>query len=203
MQNQEHWDNVYQTKSPDSVSWYQPTPETSLGVTDRLQFPVTTSLIDIGGGASTLVDSLAKRNWTDLTVLDVAASALEVAKARMGPMAARVRWDVADITAWIPNRSYQIWHDRAVFHFLTTGAQRSAYRRALEAGVAPGGTVIIATFAIDGPERCSGLPVQRYDPPALASEIGAEFHLLEHWQENHNTPTGSAQSFNWCVFGRL
>ena len=203
MGNQDYWDNVYQTKASDSVSWFQRTPDTSLQIINRFQFPETTSLIDVGGGASTLVDSLTERRWSDLTVLDVAASALDVAKARVGPLAAQIRWEVADITQWSPNRTYQVWHDRAVFHFLTTVEQRSAYRRALEAGVALGGTVIIATFAIDGPERCSGLPVQRYDPAALAKELGHEFKLLEHWQEKHITPPGGVQAFNWCVFRRV
>ena len=203
MGNQDYWDNVYQTKASDSVSWFQRTPDTSLQIINRFQFPETTSLIDVGGGASTLVDNLAKRDWNDLTVLDVATSALDVAKVRMGPLAAHIDWKVADITDWKPDRTYQVWHDRAVFHFLTTVEQRSAYRRALEAGVALGGTVIIATFAIDGPERCSGLLVQRYDPAALAKELAHEFKLLEHWQEKHITPAGGVQAFNWCVFKRV
>lgn len=202
-QSQEHWSEVYRTKAADTVSWYQTIPEPSLRVLDRFQVPNTAGLIDVGGGASTLVDQLIERGWTDLTVLDIAAPALEVAKTRLGPSATQVRWVVADVTEWLPERSYDVWHDRAVFHFLTSLPQREAYRGALKAGVATGGLVIIATFAPDGPERCSGLPVQRYDAPALAKEIGDSFQLVDDWREEHATPQGGRQRFNWCVFRRL
>ncbi|MDR9771498.1 class I SAM-dependent methyltransferase [Rhizobium hidalgonense] len=200
--NQEHWDEVYRTKAADSVSWYQPTPEPSLRALDELQLPVTAALIDIGAGASSLVDRLVERGWSDLTVLDIAAPALDVAKARLRDDAARVAWMVADITVWRPKRRYDVWHDRAVFHFLTAPQQRLSYRNALEAGTAAGGVVIIATFASDGPERCSGLPVQRYDAAALAAEFGSAFALEREWSEEHATPGGGRQSFQWCVFRR-
>ena len=159
-------------------------------------------MIDVGGGASNLVDALVKRGWGDVTVLDIAAPALEAAKERLGLSARKVHWEVADIIDWQPSRQYDVWHDRAVFHFLTEPEQREAYRRALLAGVAPGGLVIMATFALDGPERCSGLPVQRYDPASLAKELGNAFRLVEEWREEHVTPWGSTQSFNWCAFRR-
>jgi hypothetical protein len=200
---QEHWNQVYRTKAPDSVSWYQPTPEPSLRALDELRLPVTAALVDVGGGASSLVDRLLERGWSDLTVVDIAAPALDVTKARLGPMADRVRWEVADVTAWYPSRAYDVWHDRAVFHFLTEPDQRAAYRRALGAGTGPGSFVIVATFAPDGPERCSGLPVRRYDATALAGELGAGFTLQRDWRERHTTPAGSQQAFQWCVFQRV
>ncbi|MBB6222392.1 class I SAM-dependent methyltransferase [Rhizobium leguminosarum] len=198
----EQWDEVYRTKAPDSVSWYQPAPEPSLRALDELRLPVTASLIDVGGGASSLVDRLVERGWSDLTVLDIAAPALDLAKARLGDATARVAWVVDDVTAWRPERQYDVWHDRAVFHFLTEPEQRLAYRRALETGTAQGSAVIIATFAPDGPERCSGLPVQRYDAAALAREFSAAFTLQRDWREEHMTPSGGRQSFQWCVFCR-
>jgi hypothetical protein len=198
----EHWDQVYRTKAPDSVSWYQPTPESSLRALDEFKVPVTTSLIDVGGGASSLVDRLVERGWSDLAVLDIASSALDVAKARLGMDSGRVRWEVADVTAWQPDRPYGVWHDRAVFHFLTEPERRIAYRRALEAGTAPGSLVIMATFASDGPERCSGLPVCRYDAAALSAEFGSVFTLQRDWHEEHTTPGGVRQAFQWCVFWR-
>ncbi|EJZ17436.1 class I SAM-dependent methyltransferase [Rhizobium sp. Pop5] len=198
----EHWDEVYRTKAADSVSWYQPTPEPSLRALDELQLPATAALVDVGGGASSLVDCLIERGWSDLTVLDIAAPALDAAKARLRDDAARVAWVVADVTVWRPERHYDVWHDRAVFHFLTEAEQRIAYRHALEAATAPSSVVILATFAPDGPERCSGLPVRRYDAAALAAEFGSAFALEREWREEHTTPGGGRQSFQWCVFRR-
>jgi SAM-dependent methyltransferase len=202
MQTDRHWSEVYRTKAPDSVSWYQPSPEPSLRALDRSGVAASASLIDVGGGASGLVDALIERRWSDLTVLDIAAPALDVAKARLGKRAERVQWAVGDITQWQPGRTYDVWHDRAVFHFLTDADRREAYRRALEAGLAPQGLLIMATFAPDGPERCSGLPVQRYDASALSEELGPGFRLLDSWREEHITPGGSSQAFSWCVFRR-
>ena len=150
-----------------------------------------------------MVDALLERGWKDVTVLDIAAPALEAAKARLGPLADKVHWEVADITEWHPDRTYDVWHDRAVFHFLTEPKQRDAYRRALLAGLAPGGLVIMATFALDGPERCSGLPVKRYDAEGLAEEMSDTLRLIEGWREEHVTPWGATQSFNWCAFRRV
>lgn len=203
MQEQEHWDAVYKTKPADSVSWYQPSPEPSLRALDALRIPATASLIDVGGGASNLVDALLRRGWTELTVLDISAAALQIAKDRLGPFASRVCWEVADITEWLPERSYDVWHDRAVFHFLTSVDQRKAYRRALEKAVSDKGRVIIGTFAPDGPEKCSGLPVQQYDHLMVAKELGSGFRLLGHWREEHRPPNGMPQSFNWCTFERV
>jgi SAM-dependent methyltransferase len=199
-ERQEHWTRVYDEKAPSAVSWYQAEPEASLRALERLGVQPSSSLIDVGGGASNLVDGLLSRGWTDLTVLDIAPSALDAARARLGPRAADVHWQVADITEWRPTRRYDVWHDRAVFHFLTRPEQREAYRRALSEGLSSGGLLIMATFALDGPERCSGLPVERYDADKLAGELGPSLELLESWREVHTTPWGSAQAFTWCVF---
>lgn len=199
-ERQEHWTRVYEEKDPTSVSWYQSEPEPSLRALDRMGAQPSSSLIDMGGGASTLVDALLTRGWRDITVLDIASSALETAKARLGSSADQVTWQVADVTEWHPARKYDVWHDRAVFHFLVQPEKREAYRRALAEGLSPGGLLIIATFALDGPERCSGLPVERYDAEKLARELGPSFRLIEAWREDHVTPTGARQSFNWCAF---
>jgi 2-polyprenyl-3-methyl-5-hydroxy-6-metoxy-1,4-benzoquinol methylase len=199
----EHWTQVYEDKAPTAVSWYQEAPEASLRALGRFGASPSSSLIDVGGGASNLVDALLEQGWQDITVLDIAVPALEAAKARLGALADKVQWEVADVTDWRPARQFDVWHDRAVFHFLTEPEQRAAYRRALLAGLAPGGVVIMATFALDGPDRCSGLPVQRYDAASLAEEMGDRFQLIDGWREEHVTPWGAKQSFNWCAFHRV
>lgn len=199
----DHWARVYAERDPTSVSWYQPEAEPSLRALDRFGASPSSGLIDVGGGASTLVDALLQRGWRDVTVLDIAASALEAARARLGSKAEAVNWEVADITNWQPPRQYGVWHDRAVFHFLTDPHERDAYRRALLQGLAPGGLLIMATFAPEGPERCSGLPVQRYDAASLAAELGAEFQLLDGWRAMHSTPSGAEQAFSWAAFKRI
>jgi trans-aconitate methyltransferase len=199
---QDHWTKVYQEKSPSAVSWYQSEPAPSLRALDRLGADPSSPFVDVGGGASNLVDALLARGWEDVTVVDIAAPALEAAKLRLGEKASTVHWEVADITDWQPSRRYAVWHDRAVFHFLTEPEQRKAYRLALLSGVVPDGLIIMATFAPDGPEKCSGLPVRRYDPSTLAAELGSDFRLVEAWREEHVTPWNDAQSFNWCAFRR-
>jgi 2-polyprenyl-3-methyl-5-hydroxy-6-metoxy-1,4-benzoquinol methylase len=201
-EEQEHWTRVYQQKAPAEVSWYQPAPGPSLRALGKFGASPSSSIIDVGGGASNLADALLEQGWQDITVLDIAAPALEAAKARIGPLADRVHWEVADITEWTPTRRFDVWHDRAVFHFLTEPKQRVAYRDALLEGLVAGGLAIIATFALDGPERCSGLSVQRYDPASLADVLGNSFQLIEGWREDHATPWGAKQSFNWCAFRR-
>jgi SAM-dependent methyltransferase len=200
---QGHWTQVYQDKAPTAVSWYQETPEPSLRALRRFGASPSSSLIDVGGGASTLVDAILEQGWLDITVLDLAAPALEAAKARLGALADKVQWEVVDITDWQPVRQFDVWHDRALFHFLTEPLQREAYRRTLLAALAPGGLVIMATFALDGPEKCSGLPVQRYDAVSLAQEMGDTLLLIDGWREKHVTPWGATQSFNWCAFRRV
>ena len=197
-----HWDDVYRAKSAQELSWFQASADTSLAAIDLLGH-APRSLIDIGGGASVLVDQLLAKGWTDLSVLDLSKEALDVSQRRLGAQASRVEWIAADIAAWRPSRHYQIWHDRAVFHFLTDSTDRAAYRTALAAALAPGGSAIIATFALDGPERCSGLPVVRYDAPALAKELGPSFLLIDSWNERHETPAGASQSFTWTLFEKV
>lgn len=203
MGGRDHWQKVYETKSPDSVSWHQVLPGPSLAALDRIGAGQDSSLIDIGGGASTLVDALLDRGWRDLTVLDIAGSALDAAKARLADRASQVDWVAADVTQWRSDRTFDVWHDRAAFHFLTEDDQRASYRRALDAATAPGSHVILAAFAIDGPEKCSGLPVRRYDARDLAAELGPGFEPVEDWREEHFTPWGAAQSFQWTVFKRI
>jgi methyltransferase family protein len=196
-----HWEEVYKSRAETAVSWYQPHSDRSLayvtGAADK-----AAPIIDIGGGASTLVDDLLSRGYSDVTVLDVAETALAKSKARLGPQASKVSWIAADITRWRPPRRYQVWHDRAVFHFLTTSDQQAAYIAALKAGTRPGATAIMATFALDGPERCSGLPVQRYSPQTLAARLGPPFVLTAEAREVHTTPSGAEQPFSYAVFVR-
>ena len=195
-----HWDEVYSGKAADQVSWFQPAPELSLKAIARAGSDHSTAIIDIGGGSSFLADRLLALGHQDITILDTAAPALELVKQRLGADAAAVHWIVADITHWVPDRLYGIWHDRAVFHFLTEEKQRAAYRRALDTGLALEGLLILATFAPDGPERCSGLPVCRYDAAQLSEALGERFLLVESWTENHTTPSGAVQPFTWALF---
>lgn len=197
-----HWQSVYDATSPEAVSWYQAEPSPSLGALDRLAAGPGTSLIDIGGGASRLVDALLDRGWSDLSVLDIAEPALGLARARLGMRADTVDWIAADVTRWTPRRTYDVWHDRAAFHFLTQASDRAAYRDALAAATHGGSHVILATFAPDGPNRCSGLDVRRYDADELAAELGPGFDPVEEWREDHVTPKGAVQHFQWAVLRR-
>ena len=197
-----HWQDVYSRKQPEEVSWFQPSPAPSLAALDRLGIEESRALVDVGGGTSTLVAALLKRGWRDLTVVDIAEPALAASRERLGDQARLVDWVVADLCAWRPDRAFDVWHDRAVFHFLTGAEDRASYRRALLAGTRPGSAVIIATFAADGPEACSGLPVRRYAAGTLANELGAEVALIDDWRETHRTPAGAEQQFQWCAFRR-
>lgn len=204
---EQHWQEVYTTKDEDEVSWFQDRPQTSLDLIAQTGLTAKASLIDIGGGASRLVDALLEAGWRDIAVLDIAGAALAKARERLGPRGAgadwSVDWIVADITRWRPQRRYDLWHDRAVFHFLTDPADRAAYKAALHAAVAPGGHVVIGSFAPDGPERCSGLPVQRYSPDSLQAELGPDLVLQQALQEEHHTPAGRLQHFQFSRFRRL
>ncbi|RZN08757.1 SAM-dependent methyltransferase [Bradyrhizobium genosp. SA-3] len=197
-----HWDNVYATKGEAEVSWFQNSPTTSLAMIHAANPDHGAAIIDIGGGASRLVDALLQDGYRDVAVLDLSANALDVAKKRLGAAASRVDWIVADATTWRPAKTYDLWHDRAAFHFLTDPRDRAAYVERLRSAVAPGGHVIIATFAPDGPEKCSGLPVQRHDSASLLAELGAEFELIETRRETHHTPWDSTQAFQFSRFRR-
>jgi len=204
MSDRSHWEGIYETRSPESVSWFQPAPVRSLAMIRAAAADLTTPVIDVGGGASVLVDELLKAGYLDLTVLDLAPAALEAARARLGAAAAKVRWVEGDIrTAPLSASHYGVWHDRAVFHFLTEAADRAAYVAQVERTVRPGGHVIIATFAEDGPARCSGLPVVRYSPAALHRVLGPRFELLASEREEHTTPAGGRQAFIYCLCRRL
>ncbi len=198
-EQQEHWEKVYKTKAPDAVSWFQEHATRSLEIIRSISAASNAQIIDVGGGASTLVDDLLIGGFKHVSVLDLSTSALEVARKRLGALDQNVTWITGDIrTVDLPAQTYDIWHDRAVFHFLTDPADRMAYVRQVVKAVKPGGHVIVATFAPDGPEQCSGLPVVRYDPDQLHGEFGAAFELLEHASEEHKTPWGSVQHFVYC-----
>lgn len=197
-----HWQGVYEKNAPDRVSWYQAEPRLSLALIARAGIRPDARVVDVGGGASVLVDRLIDRGFADITVLDIAESALARSRARLGPRAERVRWVVADVTGWRPEGSFDLWHDRAVFHFLTEAADRARYVEALRAALAPGGHAIVATFALDGPERCSGLPVVRYGPESLLAELGPGFTLVASEREEHVTPAGRVQPFTYALFRR-
>jgi ubiquinone/menaquinone biosynthesis C-methylase UbiE len=199
MRNKDHWEAVYAKTPVDAVSWFQLHADQSVGLIQDTGLPKSAALIDIGGGASMLVDDLLAQGYTDLSVLDLSGAALASAQQRLGTEAQRVRWLVGDITEIeLPAQSYDLWHDRAVFHFLTTSEQRQAYVRAVLRAVKPGGHVIVATFAEDGPTQCSGLPVVRYSPDGLHAEFGVPFTLLRHEEEEHRTPGGGIQKFIYC-----
>ena len=194
-----HWDRVYTTKAPEAVSWYQPHLARSLELIARAAPDPAAAIIDVGGGESTLVDDLLDRGYRDVTVLDISEAAIEVAKRRLGERAQAVSWLAADITkATLPEHRYDVWHDRAVFHFLTEASQRVAYVRQVKRAMRPQGHVIVATFGPEGPTQCSGLDVVRYDADALHDEFGPQFRLVEHATELHRTPAGATQQFLYC-----
>jgi SAM-dependent methyltransferase len=199
MLNKEHWEQVYQTKTATSVSWYAPHLELSLRLIERAAGGLDARIIDVGGGASTLVDDLVERGYRAVTVLDLSEKALAVAKARIGARAMGVTWVAADATtAELPEAHYDVWHDRAVFHFLTDAGARRRYVANVRRSVKPGGHVIVATFGPQGPERCSGLDVARYDADALHGEFGAGFLKVDSVREVHTTPWGTEQEFVYC-----
>lgn len=203
MTNRSHWDAIYRQKSADEVSWYQPHLATSLRLIEVAAPDRQTAIIDVGGGEATLVDDLLARGYRDLTVLDISPAALEAAKRRLGEAAERVIWRVEDITrAILPARRYGLWHDRAVFHFLVTAEPRAAYVRQLHRSLVSGGHLVIATFGPEGPTRCSGLDVVRYDATSLAAQLGPDFELMSQQLETHHTPGGKPQSFLYAHFRR-
>ena len=199
----EHWRQAYAGKREDEVGWYQASPDTSLALIENSCAGTEARIIDVGGGASRLVDALLDRGFRRLTVLDIADTGLEQAQERLGGRASRVQWVCADITAWNPVDQYDLWHDRAVFHFLTEKSHRAKYRAALERALAPGGHAIIGTFAPDGPEMCSGLPVMRHDAESLGRELGPAFKDVETVLEDHTTPGGVVQHFQFTRFARV
>ena len=197
-----HWDEVYGARPPSEMSWFEAEPAMSLELIAAAKVEPDTAIIDVGGGASTLVDVLVARGYRNLTVLDVSQTALDVARARLGEDATKVRWIAHDLLTWRPPRRFGLWHDRAVFHFLVAPHQRAAYRAVLHAALEPGGSAIVATFAEDGPETCSGLPTARYAPDDLAEVFGSDFQTVTSRREKHHTPAGVTQPFTWLVLRR-
>jgi len=197
----QHWNAAYETKGEGGVSWFQQSPELSVELISNLRLG-RPSVLDVGGGASRLVDAGLERGW-DMAVLDVAESALETARKRLGSIGSGVEWIASDIRTWQPSRQFDVWHDRAAFHFLTLPSDRAAYLERMSATVKSSAFAVISTFALDGPERCSGLEVVRYDPATLADIIGPAFKLVEHRQHLHTTPWGSTQAFQFSVLQRI
>ena len=199
--SQLHWNATYESKREDGVSWFQDNPEPSLSLIKEIA-DRSSAIIDVGGGASRLVDNLQEQHFEDVTVLDLSAAAIAAARGRLAGTGGQIDWIVADIRTWSPRRIYDVWHDRAAFHFMVEEADRDAYLSTLGRALAPNGYAIIATFALDGPEKCSGLPVQRYDASKLAQVLGSGFALVRTLDHLHLTPWGSSQSFQFSVFRR-
>ncbi|MSQ72719.1 MAG: class I SAM-dependent methyltransferase [Betaproteobacteria bacterium] len=196
-----HWDKVYRTKAPDRVSWYRPHLDRSIELILRVATDLSASVIDVGGGESTLVDDLLEKGYRHITVLDISPTAIEVGRRRVGELSRHVTWLVADVTqAVLPRQYYDLWHDRAVFHFLTDPRDRTAYVQRVAESMKPGGHVIVATFGPEGPLQCSGLDVVRYDTDTLHAEFGRRFRLLDSVKELHETPFGTTQQFLYCLF---
>jgi len=203
MDQKKHWETIYQTKDVHTVSWFQPEARESLTLITHFAPDLATPIIDVGAGASMLVDDLLGAGYADVTVLDLSETALDISRQRLGDQARRVKWVAGDVRdAPLGERAYALWHDRAVFHFLTKAADRQAYVAQVERTVRPGGYVLVATFAEDGPTTCSGLRVVRYSAESLHSEFGPAFRLVTSAHEDHHTPAGREQSFLYCLCRR-
>ena len=204
VESKEHWENIYKTKSSKEVSWHKPHLDKSLELILSAGIDKNASIIDVGGGVSTLVDDLLEHGFKNIAVLDISSKALEVSKNRLGEKASQVEWFAADITqvSLKPNH-YDLWHDRAVFHFLTLPQGRKKYVKAMNESLQSGGHLIIATFGMNGPLRCSGLEIVRYSPESLQAELGTGYQLLKHFSEVHHTPFGTTQEFLCCHFQKI
>jgi 2-polyprenyl-3-methyl-5-hydroxy-6-metoxy-1,4-benzoquinol methylase len=204
MQAKTHWESVYTARAPQEVSWYRPHLDISLALIERVAPIHSAAVIDIGGGASTLVDDLVRRGYSNVTVLDISETALCVAKERLGPDSAQIQWLTVDVCeADLPIESYDLWHDRAIFHFLTLPEQRATYVARAAASVKRNGHLIVSTFGPEGPTRCSGLDTAHYDAAALETEFGSQFRLADSQIEWHTTPAGGKQQFLYCLFERV
>jgi len=199
----QHWSRVFGDEGEADVSWFQEHPRISVELIGRTGAERSARVVDVGAGASRLVDELLDAGYESLTVVDIAAEALEKSRARVGARAERVTWVTSDVLEWAPPEPFDVWHDRAVFHFMVEPNDQAAYLATLHRALRVGGQAIVATFASDGPERCSGLTVQRYEPDALAAKLGPTFRLLETVREQHVTPAGKVQSFQYSRFERL
>jgi trans-aconitate methyltransferase len=196
-----HWDAAY-AQGDDTRSWFEKHPGMSLRMLGSAGVSAADALIDVGGGASSLIGTLLDRGFRDLTVLDISPAGMQYARDRLGSRADQVCWVTADVLNWQPQRHYQAWHDRATFHFLTTDEHRQQYLRTLDAATAPGSIAVFGCFAPDGPQHCSGLPVVRYSPAQLARQLGAKWLLIGQDREEHATPAGTLQSFTWVALQR-
>jgi SAM-dependent methyltransferase len=201
-QNKYHWENIYQNKNPEELSWTQAIPETSLKLIQSFHLSKEARIIDVGGGESRLVDCLLDEGFQNISVLDISETALNKARKRVGIRAGKVNWITADVTRYPFGEQFDLWHDRAVFHFMTTNEVRTAYCEQLKKAVRPGGSLIIGSFSENGPEKCSGLTVQRYNEHTLAQELSAGFELIQCSTENHITPFNTTQEFIFCSFKR-
>jgi SAM-dependent methyltransferase len=201
MNRQTHWQKVYSTKAPSEMSWFRPHLDTSFALIEKIAPDRWLAITDVGGGESTMVDDLVAAGYRDITVLDISQAAIEHTKTRLGAAAQNVTWMCEDLlTASLPTGHYAIWHDRAVFHFLTERAERVAYVRQVISALRPGGHVVVSAFGPEGPQKCSGLDVRRYDAESFQDELGDHFRLVESCQELHRTPFGTAQPFVYCHF---
>jgi SAM-dependent methyltransferase len=201
MNNAKHWNQIYTDRATNSLGWYKPHLETPLAWIDELGLDPQDPVIDVGAGASTLIDDLLARGHQSLTVLDLSSSAIQITRQRLGAASAAVTWLVGDVTELaLPRRCYRLWHDRAVFHFLTRPQSQQKYRRAVLNSLEAGGYFIIGTFAPEAPAQCSGLPVQRYDTELLATTFGEPFELRQQKEEMHTTPGGVGQAYLYCLF---
>ena len=197
-----HWERIYSDQPPTDVSWYQQEPMTSLSLIRGTGIGHEAPIIDVGGGASVLVDYLYRDGYNYITVLDISARAIAHAKRRLGETAARIEWIEEDVTRFRPRQHYALWHDRAVFHFLTDAADRADYIKVLSSALLPGGHLVIAAFAIGGPDKCSGLDIVQYDAGKMKDELGDAFELLEQRDETHLTPANKEQKFSYFRFNR-
>ena len=200
--SKQHWEKVYNTKKPAEVSWYQNYPALSMDLIAFAKIDKDQKVIDVGGGASVLVDAVLDKGFKDVTVLDISSKAIQHARERLGQRAQSVQWIEADITQFDPPQQYDVWHDRAVFHFLTQEEDRKKYISALEKAVKAGGHVVIGTFSLEGPPKCSGLDVERYDPQKMQKELGGSFEFIKSADEIHVTPWNSEQKFTYFFFKR-
>lgn len=194
----DHWENVYETKNPNEVSWTQKIPQTSLNLIEKVSKDKSSKIIDIGGGDSNLVDFLLEKRFTNISVLDISAKALEKAKKRLEIQAENVDWLVTDVTEFKTNTKYDVWHDRAAFHFLTTEEEIKKYVEIVRSAVSD--TLIIGTFSVNGPQKCSGLPISQYNEERLKNIFSKDFELVKSFTEDHVTPFGTVQNFIFCQF---
>jgi 2-polyprenyl-3-methyl-5-hydroxy-6-metoxy-1,4-benzoquinol methylase len=198
---QAHWENIHATKPANAVSWYRPHLDSSLAFIEQAKIPRSASIIDVGCGQSTLISDLLTRGYTNITALDISTTAISLTQQRLGPSASKIRWLVGNILdAALQPASFDLWHDRAVFHFLTTRGQRVTYFRNLVTSLRPGAQIILSTFGPNGPTQCSGLDVVRFDAQSLLAELGPRFELLISHRELHSTPFATTQQFETCLF---